>query len=69
MASQRSEVLGLIRDLERLGYTCRQSARGSHWKVYKPGGGMICTIPSTPGDHRWKRNTMHDLSRAGVPAF
>lgn len=59
------EVIALIRQLERKGYTVKRS-RSNHWKVYSPNGRMVSSMAVTPTDTRAISNIKKFLRRAGV---
>lgn len=57
------EVRDLIRQLKRVpGVTV---SRGSHPRVSLDGT-FVVSLPGTPSDHRWYRNTLATLRRAGI---
>lgn len=53
------------------GWRVSDHPRSGHWVVYPPlppgARGFVCTIPSTPSDHRSMANTRTKLHRAGWP--
>lgn len=59
------EVIALIKQLERKGYTVKRS-RSNHWKVYAPDGRMVSSMAVTPTDTRALFNMRKFLRRNGV---
>lgn len=52
------------RRLRELGCTI-QLRRGGHYRIDIPGGGIVFHA-STPSDHRFEKNTLRDLRKAGL---
>ena len=57
------DVAAFARKLGRAGLRVE---RGSHYKVYSREGRLLSVISLTPSDHRWRKNAVSDLRRAGV---
>ena len=63
------DVRKLIRDIEANGYTVTYGARSQgrgHAKVLSTSGGVIASIPITPGRGRWEANLRAELRRKGI---
>jgi len=59
----RNQIRRLMGMLERdHGCTVTMSAKGSHWKVSRPGRGTV-TVSHSPSDQRAWRNILADLRR------
>lgn len=58
------DVKDLVRELEAQGFEVRRSKK-NHLKVYGLDGRLVTTLPATPSDHRWKRNALSVLRKAG----
>lgn len=63
-AKPTGEVRSLLREAIRRGAVVTPTANG-HYAV-RYGGRTITTIPSTPSDHRWKRNARAQMRRGGL---
>ncbi len=59
------DVRKFIRELEQAGLEVDTSGKGKP-KVKTADGRFLVTLPLTPGDHRWKKNTLSELRRKGV---
>ena len=62
MASQASEVRGLLSELQRLGCEVVRSKDG-HYKVTRPGYRGTVVVSHSPSDRRAWRNTLGYLRR------
>lgn len=60
----KQEVRELVRDLERQGWRV-EARKGGHLVAYSPDGKTMVTLPSTPGDRRWRQNAISQLRRGG----
>ncbi len=60
--SHSQDVRQLVRRL-RQRYVVEETRRGSHWEVRTERGERVATIPSTPGDKRWRDNALADIRR------
>lgn len=63
------DVRKLIREIEANGFTVSYGARSQgrgHAKVFSMNGGMIASIPISPGRGRWEANLRSELRRRGV---
>lgn len=63
------DVRKLIRDIEANGFTVTYGARAQgrgHAKVLSKSGGMVASIPISPGRGRWEANLRSELKRRGV---
>lgn len=61
----RKEVKALIKRLERQGFDCADRTGNGHPIVRTTTGEFVTTLPSSPGDRRWRDNAIGQLRRAG----
>ena len=57
------DVRQLMRAARRQGL--RVAHRGAHVRVTNPATGDFVTVPKTPSDRRWRKNSIADLRRIG----
>lgn len=65
------DVRKLIREIEENGFTVTYGARAQgrgQAKVVSPSGGVLASIPITPGRGRWEANLRAELRRKGILA-
>lgn len=55
----------LIKELRKQGFTAVRSKGSQHWKIYNSEGRLVCSMASTPSDHRSLLNSIAHLKRAG----
>lgn len=59
------EVKQIIKDVESMGAIVTKSKNG-HWKVFNPVTRKSTTLPNSPSDSRWKKNTVTSLRSIGL---
>lgn len=67
--AMHKDVRKLIRDIEANGYEVSYGARAQgrgHAKVLSSTGGVVASIPITPGRGRWEANLRAELRRKGI---
>ena len=57
------EIREIIRQLERQGWEIVY--RKGHPLAKSPDGSTIVSLPTTPGEGRWKQNLISDLRKGG----
>lgn len=59
----RKDVAAFARILSRSGLRVE---RGAHYKVFNNDGRLVTVLAMSPSDHRWRKNAIRDLRRAGI---
>lgn len=63
------DVRNLIKEIEANGYAVSYGARAQgrgHAKVISTSGGVVASIPISPGRGRWEANLRAELRRKGI---
>lgn len=57
-----NDVRDVLRKAREIGLDVKRGGNG-HWQCRTPSGGIVCIVPATPSDYRFRRNAMADLRR------